>query len=293
MDDDRNQPAGNPWYGQAPEPPRDQAAELAAAGIIEVSDLLSTTSRLVGSSFGAFAAIALLVTAPGLVASAVAQEWVQAETWKLEQGMLDSPSGVFLATAGAMGAALLQVVLQFFAQAAMMYCTVELMAGRRPDVSKSLGAGFSHAWVIALLAVLNTLAISFGLLFCIIPGVILMCVLFASVPAAVVERVGPIEAMQRSADLTNGHRMTIFLASLLVGVVFFVFAFVVGCGLGVMGGTSPAPDALPIRILGYVTDSVLGTLVAIFQSVLAAVFYARARGIRDGVDADAIAKVFE
>lgn len=274
----------------------DGAAELAAAGVIRVGDLLSTASRAVGARFASFAAIALLVLSPGMIASVIAQEWVQAEIWAIEQGLGDyaaAQQAMVVALLATFGAVLVQTVLQFFAQAAIMYGTVEFMAGRRAGVAKSLGAGLSHAWVIIALAVLNTLAIGFGLLFCIIPGVILTCVLFASVPAAVVERTGPIEAMQRSAELTDGHRMTIFLAALLVGVVFFAFSFVVGCGLGAAGGTSPSPDALPLRLVGYGVDWVVGTLLGMFQSALAAVFYARARGIHDGVDADAIAKVFE
>ena len=71
------------------------------------------------------------------------------------------------------------------------------------------------AFLAGLLTLLGTLA-------CIIPGLILACIFFVAVPATMVERAGPIEALKRSAELTTGHRLPIFGAMFLVFVVFGV-----------------------------------------------------------------------
>lgn len=267
------------------------AADAAEAGFITVSDLLGTTSRTIGARFASFLGIALVVLSPAAILGIGSQELMHAGI-SAQQHSLGGVDDLLVVVAGlgSVGAALLRIVLQFFAQAAIMYVTVEHIAGRRASVGQSLSAGFTHALPILGLAILNSLAIGFGTLVCLIPGFILMCVLFASVPAAVVERLGPIEAMQRSADLTHGHRLTIFLALFVVGLVYLAIVVPLSLAL-VAGGAVTAPSA-GIRVANYALDWGGTTVFTCFQAVLAAVFYARVRGVRDGVDADEIARVF-
>lgn len=269
-----------------------RAADAADAGFITLSDLLGTTSRVLGAHFGPLLGMVLIAFAPGVILSIGSQE-------AAEYGLRSTTSGLggaqaiqlFLGLA-TLGVGLLQIVLQYFAQAAVGYATVELIAGRRASVGQSLAAAFTHAWPILALAVLNSLAIGFGMLVCLIPGFILMCVLFASVPAAVVERLGPIETMQRSADLTRGHRVTIFLAMVVVAFVYGVIAVPLMVGIGALGGTALEPSSMLLRFALYGVQWLGTVLFYCVYAVLAAVFYTRARGVRDGVDADEIARVF-
>lgn len=273
----------------------DDAAELASMGVITVGDLLSTSARAVGSSFVAFVVISLLVQLPAIGLNVAAQEWLahklaSFDPYSADAG-LDLAFAVFTVN---LGSGMVQTVFTFLAQASLMYATVQFMAGRRASIGESLAGGFSNIATVLALAFLNTIAISLATLACFIPGIVVGCILFASVPAAVVERLGPIEAMQRSSDLTLGHRMTIFLAGLVIGLVWFTFACTANLGLG---GADAAPGAvlpsLPARVMGYAIDWGLALVLTIFQAALAGVFYARVRGVRDGVDADAIAREFE
>ncbi len=290
--DSPSDPHPSRWQGTS-----DEAADLAELGVITVGDLLTTSARAVAARFPQFLIIMLVVMLPGIAVSIAGDEWLHAA----QRRMLLDPYGAGPATselAGAMlrlGATVVQTVLQFLAEAALMYGTVEFMAGRRAGVLESLAGGFSRAGTVLALALLNTVAMGLALLACIIPGVVVMCVLFASVPAAVTERLGPIEAMQRSADLTTGHRMTIFLALLAIGALSVSLTCVGGMGLGVGTtiGTDPLNATLAARVAGYALEWAIAIFAAMIQAALAAVFYARVRGIRDGVDADAIAKIFE
>lgn len=275
----------------------DPAAELASMGIITVGDLLTTSARAVASSFVPFVVIAVLVQLPSIAVSVATQEWLVHRTTAVLTAPygggspLDTMSVILVVT---IGAVFVQTIFTFLAQATLMYATVEFMAGRRASVGESLAGGFGNIGTILALSILNTLAIGLATMACVIPGVIVTCMLFASVPAAVCERLGPIEAMQRSADLTSGHRLTIFAALLVLGLVWFTFSCT--AGIAVQAGDLVGQGLwrpLSARIIDYALDWVLAILLTIFQAALAGVFYARVRGVRDGVDADAIARVFE
>jgi hypothetical protein len=137
----------------------------------------------------------------------------------------------------------------------------------------------------------------FGVLPGLIPAIYIGLVLYASIPSAVCERLGPIEAWKRSADLTSGHRLTIFLTMLVLFLVLFMISCTINCGLQMVVAS---PDnfgqqqvmPLAARIFSYIVDISISLFTTIFQSAVCAVFYARVRGIRDGVDANAIAEVF-
>jgi len=59
-------------------------------------------------------------------------------------------------------------------------------------------------------SILLGIAIFCGMLLCFPPGLILLLTLYVAVPAAVEERLGPIRALRRSAELTHGFRLHIF-----------------------------------------------------------------------------------
>lgn len=79
-------------------------------------------------------------------------------------------------------------------------------------------AGLILSVVIAALVV-NLVAnavIIVGSLLLIIPCLLLVCIFAITIPACVVERLGPFESLERSAELTRGSRWTIFFLLLLV-----------------------------------------------------------------------------
>ncbi len=78
---------------------------------------------------------------------------------------------------------------------------------------------------------LFSLMVGIGLVFLIVPGVIL-AVVFGFCTFAVVDRaLGPIDALQRSAALTRGVRMDVFLFGLLAIAINLVGLLLCGIGL--------------------------------------------------------------
>ena len=69
--------------------------------------------------------------------------------------------------------------------------------------------------VLLVAAALSGLAVVFGLLLLIVPGVVVALALTLVTQVMVVENPGPMAALQRSYELTNGHKMQIFFIMLM------------------------------------------------------------------------------
>ncbi|MCA8906298.1 MAG: hypothetical protein KDA49_16910 [Rhodospirillaceae bacterium] len=91
--------------------------------------------------------------------------------------------------------------------------------GYAAPYSKVIGDVLRSLPALVVACVLATLAVSLGTLLLIVPGVILMLVFWLVIPCAVVERVGPITALKRSAELTRGCRGQILAVMVLQWVV--------------------------------------------------------------------------
>jgi hypothetical protein len=179
-----------------------------------------------------------------------------------------------------------------------MYATVESLVGRKASIGDALGAAMRRFLPLWGTSLLFGLIVTIGSMFCLVPGVIAWVWLAVTLPVCMVERVGPIASLQRSLELTEGHRVPIFLTFLVLMVGFMGIAMCVMMpamiGTAVASG-NPAemqdPLSLPqivVRLLSSVTQ-IFSTMLL---SSMTAVIYARLRGLRDGVNAEALAKIF-
>ena len=137
---------------------------------------------------------------------------------------------------------------------------------------------------ILLLSIVVGILVSLGLVFLVVPGIILGLVLFVAVPASVMEGGGIGKSLARSAELTKGNRGGLFLIGLVFGVPSFIVSIVLTL------------TALPA--LGPLYGAILSTLVTqiLFGGALAtctAVAYHDLRILKDGVDTETIAAAFD
>lgn len=117
---------------------------------------------------------------------------------------------------------------------------------------------------------------------------VLMCIWFVAGPAAVGEKLGPLAALSRSAELTRGRRWGIFgivllmiLAGILMGVAL------------VMPLMSRGSESLGnLKTLAYQFVILMG-LFQVFMSIVQAVSYALLRSDKDGMTHEQLASVFD
>jgi hypothetical protein len=232
-----------------------------------------------GANFVSFVVITALATSPMLI--------FLAYTYATVEPTLSSLAS-FQTTA--LIAAVAEMALAFIAQAAVVYGTVEHLAGRKVSTGASLARGLSMVGPVLGVALATTLLVAIGLVALLVPGLILMCMYFVAVPSAVIERIGIGEAMRRSAELTKGYRWHIFGAALVIGLMENIVTRVLSSVF--ISGNSIEAIVSGLKTFGYVT-LVLSIFFGAFRAVLSAVAYSKLRRSREGVDAQELARIFE
>ena len=178
---------------------------------------------------------------------------------------------------------ILMLVLGALSQAVVLYGAFDDMRRRPVNMAELIKVGlrrfFPVLGVAIFVPVLTTLA-GVALIF---PGFMVATMLFVAMPACVVEQLGPIKAMGRSARLTKGHRWKIF------GIWFAVL---------LVGGIAQSMLQTAAARVGGSLAAVLvallwGAVYGAFSAVLAVVTYHDLRVAKEGVDTDQIASVFD
>jgi uncharacterized membrane protein len=116
----------------------------------------------------------------------------------------------------------------------------------------------------------------------VIPAFFVVTILFVAMPVCIVERLGPVKSLGRSAELTKGNRWKIFGLWLLVTVVTLIGTALIGAISYVTG-----------LAVGLVLKLVWGALAGAFNAIMVVVTYHDLRVAKEGVDTDRIASVFD
>lgn len=114
------------------------------------------------------------------------------------------------------------------------------------------------------------------ILLCYIPLVMLMLRFFVAIPVAVEERPGAVDALKRSALLTEGERGAIFR-------ILFV--------LGLLNGVATLA-AVSIPQAKAVLQPLVSVMTTCLSATACAVIYYRLRSLKESIDVDQIASVF-
>jgi hypothetical protein len=178
--------------------------------------------------------------------------------------------------------AVLSLVLGALSQAIVLFGAFEDMRGRPVDVIASLRVGLARFIPVIGVALLVGLLTVFAAILLVFPAFIVMTMLFVAMPVCIVERLGPVKSLGRSSALTKGHRWQIF-------GLWLVVMLVTGVGSGMLGGISYATGA----IVGGLLKLIWGALAGAFNAIMVVVAYHDLRVVKEGVDTDRIASVFD
>src|SRR5580693_1005392 len=177
---------------------------------------------------------------------------------------------------------ILAIVLSALAEAVVLFGAFEDMRGRRVDLIASMKVGLSRFLPVLGVAISVGLLSGLSAILLLFPAFIVMTMLFVAMPACIVEQLGPINSLKRSAQLTKGHRWKIFGLWLLVLVIAGVVNLIPKAA-GIFGGAS----------VGLVLELVWAALTGAFNAVMVVVTFHDLRVAKEGVDTDQIASVFD
>jgi hypothetical protein len=181
------------------------------------------------------------------------------------------------------------LVISPLATAAIVYAVFQRMRGREVEVGDAIRVGFSKLGLVVGVAILQGLATLAGLIFCIVPGLIVATMLAVSVPVAVEEPrsagTGAGSVLSRSSELTEGHRWSVFFVFLCL----ILLAMGAGIVVGLVAGISSPGNTLLIEIVSLPLVVVATGLSATASTVM----YYRLRSVKESLDVDQIASVFD
>jgi hypothetical protein len=107
------------------------------------------------------------------------------------------------------------LVAYLLSQGGTVLAVSELYLGRPTTIGESLRRVWNEIGSIFGVVFLNSLVIGVGLILFIVPGIYLACRLLVCVPAAMIEKRGARESLERSFDLTRDNAVRSFLILLL------------------------------------------------------------------------------
>jgi hypothetical protein len=263
----------------------------AAAGTFRLADVFSKTFAIYRRRFVSFLILTIIASIPGYVAifaiagllSSVrfapsSVNWIVANTGQF--GLIVFPLVV------STGVVLTFVLSQSLASAAAMYGVVQELRGRRVSIGGSTWIFLRRFLPMTGIAVCTTLLIGFGAVVLVVPGLILACMYYVSMPVCVAEPAGISASISRSIFLTEGHRWQVFGTIVLLAATALVLSIIVG----IIAGRLFLPAGPPWPLL---VQAALRVVINSFYGVLVSVFYYELRAAKEGVDIDKIASVFE
>lgn len=245
-------------------------------GEFSVGEVLRTAASLLGRKVGVFALLSLVGAAPMSVGATVA-------TMALLGGFVPIPF------AGEVGIAVLGGVVVFagfgWSQAAIIYFGVRTLRAEPPTVGQTALCALRKIAPVVAVSSLVYLVVGLGVLFLVVPGVVLFLMFWVAVPAAVVEG-GVVSALERSHQLTKGHKWALLglLIVVMLAMWFGSAVLMIVPMLFAIAGTTELVVSLGVTLITQV-------LTWIVWGVVGAASYYHLRLAAEGEAGD-VAEVF-
>ena len=241
-----------------------------------IGDVFGRSFSLLGRNFVQFALLSGVALIPYLFFY-----WFQADV------LFKQPSAAPMMKASMVRSlalpSILAFVLMMISQAAILYGAFQGMRGQPVLVVDSFRKGLSRFWPIIGLLLCEGVAILCGFLLLVVPGFILLVMWYCSLPVCVVEKLGPIASLGRSAALTKGHRWKIFGIMLLIGLGGAIAGGIVGAILAV----------IRVKLVFVIGHYLWQTVYSAFQAIIGVVIYHDLRVAKEGIGTEQIAAVFD
>jgi hypothetical protein len=243
-----------------------------AGSDFRVGQVINRTGSVLSRNFLPFVGVTTIAQLPTVLLSHLATAGGTASNSGAAQTLLLTVLGLFLI-----------VVLTVLSQAIVLYGSFQDMRGRPVNLVESLQVGLRRFFPIIGLAICMSILAMLATLFFIIPGLIVLTMWFVATPACVVEQLGPLRSMGRSARLTKGNRWKIFGLFLLLFLISGIVSPILGASLAAIGGP----------MLALLGAALWGGVWGAFYAISGVVAYHDLRVAKEGVGIDDIVAVFD
>ncbi len=246
-------------------------ATLATGRQFRFGPIFTNAWSVYTGNFLAFTGVGVVINLPNLI----------------EADPQTTTGAVLLTLAGIAG-----LILEFIGLAIILYSAFQVMRGREIDMLNVIRHVLSRSWAIVALAFLLGVALFLGLMLFVLPAILMAARWVVALPACVVEGLGPFASMQRSADLTRGHRWKIFglfvVALLLLIGVSLLIGIPIDWILGLIPGGGTAR-----KVADNTISTVLVSIYTAYFNIVLVIIYRDLRVVKEGIDMEQIATVFD
>ena len=188
---------------------------------------------------------------------------------------------------------IISVIINLLGGAAIVYVAFQDLRDVRMGLKDALVYVSGRLVPLFLVALLSGLGIGIGLVLLVVPGIFLACIWIVAVPACVVEKLGPVDCLRRSMELTKGYRLTIFGALAVIGVAFIIFGaiatFLGGAVLTMTNSIAVLAFIVALLLLSLVFMLIQGAMLTLITAIL----YADLRSAKEGISKESLAEVFD
>jgi hypothetical protein len=244
-------------------PPHDDFAE----GDFRVGRVFNRTFSVLSRNLAPFCLVTVIASLPNLLLFTPGARTIAPGT---------SGGRIFLGVGLAM-------VLSALSQAIVLYGAFEDMRGRPVDLVESFKIGLRRFFPVIGVAFSVAILAGLAAILLIIPAFIVLTMLLVATPVCVVERLGPIKSLGRSAQLTKGHRWKIFGLWLVTIIAGGILQSVLVALSRFVGGS----------VVALVVSLVCAAVFGAFYAIMVVVIYHDLRVTKEGVDTNQIAAVFD
>jgi len=170
----------------------------------------------------------------------------------------------------------LTLIITSVSQAATVVAVSNVHLGRSATVADSFSTIKGQIFGVLVLSIITNLSAGFGLLFLLVPGVLLWIIWSVAVPVKVLEHRRVFESMSRSIELTKGSWGRIFVIGLLILVLKVAVALLLQWSV-VIAATATAKAGAPqlatgwqvlLIVTGFISTSLVGGLLTIALSLV-------------------------
>lgn len=251
--------------------------DMGRTGRFDLGRVMERTFTVIGKNFATFllAALALAGIPSALVVMGQAGN-----------PLPTSPTGWGLALFGWV----LSFVGTYVLQAAIVVGSVNSLNGRPVRLGNMLEVGLRNFLPLLGLAIVMGAAMGLGMILLLVPGIILAVLWCVAAPSLVAEKRGIFESLQRSRELTRGHRWPIFG---LIVIYFIVYMVIAGTVSGVSVATGGNLDGTGNLVVTLIATPLIAVAQALIGSSGVAAIYYELRTAKEGVGADELAAVFD
>jgi hypothetical protein len=161
----------------------------------------------------------------------------------------------------------LQLLCNALIVPALFYSLVQVMeTGIAPSVNEAYRWGLSKIPKLSLSAVLSWILIVLGTLLCIIPGIILGLAFHVVYPVAVFEQGSAVDVLKRSYKLTEGRRLSIFLAGFVIAIVGGLASLPAQGAVAALAMNNI--DSAPLLIVASIYTDIVAEISTVFSLVV-------------------------